>query len=87
MWRRKAAVVAQLLQGLTEPQIASHSRFAAARGFLAGPLGQQAMSRHRPVSCLVVQRLHPAALQHDDTPKKARAESRSHRPPGSEIAG
>ena len=38
MWRRKAAVVAQLLQGLTEPQIASHSRFAAARGFLAGPL-------------------------------------------------
>jgi hypothetical protein len=39
MQRRKAAVVALLLQGLTALQIASHSRFAAARGFSAGPLG------------------------------------------------
>ena len=39
MWRRKDAVVVQLLQGLTAPQIAPHSRFAAAEGFPAGPLG------------------------------------------------
>ncbi len=39
MWRRKDAVVVQLLQGLTTPQIAPHSRFAAAEGFPAGPRG------------------------------------------------
>ena len=35
---RKAAGVVVLLQRLTEIQIAPHSRFAAVRGFPAGPL-------------------------------------------------
>ena len=38
MWRRKIAVVVPLLQELTASQIAPHSRFAAVRGFPAGPL-------------------------------------------------
>jgi len=38
MWRREAAVVVPLLQGLSGSQIVPHSGFAAVRGFPAGSL-------------------------------------------------
>jgi len=47
MWRRKAAVVVPLLQGLTASQIAPHSRFAVVSGFPAGALAWKPDRRPR----------------------------------------